>query len=87
MGLFRSGGDCLDLMEILGTRSASSGFTFIYLYTYLYVLCNLDPGCLYIYALCVYFFFFFEKILHIIWIWDFFKSFNLFFLYVTNCIA
>ena len=44
--------------DLLGTRSAYSRFTSIYLYTYLYVLCNLDPGCLYIYA-CVYKFFFF----------------------------
>ena len=44
--------------DLLGTRSAYFRFTFIYLYTCLYVLCNLDPGCLYIYA-CSYNKFFF----------------------------
>ena len=46
--------------DLLGTRSAYSRFTFIYLYTYLYVLCNLDPGCLYIYTCAFFFFFFWE---------------------------
>ena len=58
--------------DLLGTRSAYFRFTFIYLYTCLYVLCNLDPGCLYIYACSYNNFFFWEKIVHIIWIWDFF---------------